>query len=252
MNKKFINKRKKKILNIKLIFLYLFFFFIIIYIYINSQKISNLSQNIIQNYSNKYEYNFINVDISNLKYIPKIEILEYFEKYQNKSIFLIPIKKIANEMRLNKWIQNLHLKNDYKNTIIVSLEEETPLGVYFNNNQRILFSENLKFLEILDIDSNYLELITFYGENSIMNSKNLIINMNIDFISEIKSATYIKNRRWNIELKNLILLKLPEENIKDAINNYNKIYKNFSNKELEDVSSIDLRINNKAIIKYKN
>ena len=34
--------------------------------------------------------------------------------------------------------------------------------------------------------------------------------------------------------------------------NYNNIYSSFSNTDLKDIESIDLRINNKAIIKYKD
>ena len=65
----------------------------------------------------------------------------------------------------------------------------------------------------------------------------------------IKTATFIENRRWNIKLKNMIVLKLPEINIKKAIENYKKIYSNLSNKDLKDIEIIDLRIPNQAIIK---
>ena len=68
----------------------------------------------------------------------------------------------------------------------------------------------------------------------------------------IKTATFIENRRWNIKLKNMIVLKLPEVNIKKAIENYKKIYSNLSNKDLKDIEIIDLRIPNQAIIKYRN
>ena len=67
----------------------------------------------------------------------------------------------------------------------------------------------------------------------------------------VDSVIYIEKRRWNILLKNKILLKLPEKKIKEAINNYKKIYANFSNKDLKEIISIDLRISNQAIVKYK-
>ena len=51
--------------------------------------------------------------------------------------------------------------------------------------------------------------------------------------------------------KNSILLKLPENNIKEALENYKKIYINFSNEELIEIESIDLRMKKKIILKYK-
>ncbi len=126
------------------------------------------------------------------------------------------------------------------------------MGIFESNNQRILFSNNLVVLEILDNNHDFKNLIIFYGENSINNSKNLILKIDKDIMRSIKTATFIENRRWNIKLKNMIVLKLPEVNIKKAIENYKKIYSNLSNKDLKDIEIIDLRIPNQAIIKYRN
>ena len=92
----------------------------------------------------------------------------------------------------------------------------------------------------------------FSCTNSLNNSKELYKNFNSNFKKTIKSANYIENRRWNLKLLNNITLKLPEKDIDKAMQKYEKIYANFSNKDLKDIDIIDLRIKNKAIIKYKN
>ena len=51
-------------------------------------------------------------------------------------------------------------------------------------------------------------------------------------------------------MKNGLNLKLAENNISESIKNYIKIYKKISNDELQNIESIDLRITNKAIIKF--
>ena len=107
-------------------------------------------------------------------------------------------------------------------------------------------------LEILEKNHDYKNLINFYGESSIINSKNLIFKLDQNIKQMIKSAIFIKNRRWNIILENKIILKLPEQNLEEAIENYKKIYSNLSNKDLKDIENIDLRIPNQAIIKYRN
>ena len=42
-----------------------------------------------------------------------------------------------------------------------------------------------------------------------------------------------------------------ENNINEALENYKKIYINFSNEELIEIESIDLRMKKKIILKYK-
>ena len=254
MKKIFINRRKKNISNINIyitlsfIIIILFFF----YIFFNYKKIINTSVNFVEEYSNNYEYNLSEIKISNINFLMENEILNYFNSYIGKSIFLIPLKKIANEIREIKWVKNINIKSNYKNTLIVIIEEEIPLGIYDNNNQRILFSEDLIVLDTIQNNSNYNNLITFYGSNSLHNSKKLFINLDNDFEQSVESATYIADRRWNLKLKNQIILKLPEKNINRAITNYKNINLNFSNTDLKDIESIDLRINNNAIIKYKD
>ena len=114
-----------------------------------------------------------------------------------------------------------------------------------------MVSKNLVILDILNNEKKFIDLIVFKGENSIHNILNLLNNLNTDIINKIKLAHYIENRRWNINLKNKIQLKLPENNIKEAIKNYEKIYKKYSDSDFEKIFSIDLRITNRVIIEYK-
>ena len=125
------------------------------------------------------------------------------------------------------------------------------MGIYNNNSQKIIFSNNLIFLEIINNENEFTKLINFFGEGSINNSNILLSSLGIDFSKMVDSAIFIKKRRWNILLKNKILLKLPEKKIFLAIQNYQKIYSNLSNNELQKILSIDLRINDQAIIKYR-
>ena len=207
---------------------------------------------LVQEYSNKYNYNLKKIEVLGLSNLNKDEILLPFNKFINYSIFLIPAKQISDEIKKNKWVKEVSIRNDYKNTLTINIKEEIPIGIYENNNQKILFSKNLVILELLKKNHDYENLIIFYGENSIINSKNLFLNIDHEILRKIKTATFIENRRWDIKLKNMIVLKLPEKNLEKAIENYKKIYSNLSNKDLKDIEIIDFRITNQATIKYKN
>ena len=252
MKRNFINKKKKKLININFSIFLIIFFVTIIFSSFYYKKIELFSLNVIQNFSDEYDYNLSIINISDLKYINKNKILNLFYDYRNKSIFFVPILKIADDIKKIRWVKNINIKNDYHKTITVFLEEEEPIGIFFNDNKKILFSNNLVFLDILENDNEYSNLIIFSGKNAVNNSKKLIANLDHEFKKNVLSAAFIGNRRWNLILNNSILIKMPEQNIKNAIKDYNKIYLNFSNKDLNDISSIDLRVQNQAIIKYRN
>jgi len=253
VKKNFINKRKKNFLNINKSFLLLIFIiFIISIVFVNFKIFKNYSFIFIQQYSDKFDNNLSKIEITNLNYINEKEILKYFDYFIGKSIFLVPIKKTTEDILTMKWIKSISIKSDYKNTIKIFLKEEVPLGIYYNNDQKILFSNNLKILEIIDTKNKFSGLLKFYGKNSIYNSNELLLALDDNFENSLESAIFVKNRRWNLKLNNQILLKLPQVNVKEAIIKYKMIYKNLSNKDLKDIKSIDLRILNQAIIKYQD
>tara|TARA_B100000378_G_scaffold99149_1_gene78802 strand:+ start:3724 stop:4494 length:771 start_codon:yes stop_codon:yes gene_type:complete len=252
VKKNILNRRRKKIY-FPTILILLFFLIIVIYIFLfYDQKIFKQFNSIIENYSDKYQYSLSVVNINGLNNINEDEILNLIKPYKDSSIFLIPIKKIANKISQNNWVKSINIQSNYKDTIEINIDESKPIGIYTTGIQNILFSDDLKILEnIANNEKRFSALIKFEGKNSIHESIKLIDSFPDDFIQYVDKAFLINQRRWDLELKNSILLKLPENNIKEALENYKKIYINFSNEELIEIESIDLRMKKKIILKYK-
>ena len=252
MKKNILNRRRKKIY-FPTILILLFFLIIVIYILLfYDQKIFKQFNSIIENYSDKYQYSLSVVNINGLNNINEDEILNLIKPYKDSSIFLIPIKKIAKKISQNNWVKSINIQSNYKDTIEINIDESKPIGIYTTGIQNILFSDDLKILEnIANNEKRFSALIKFEGKNSLHESIKLIDSFPDDFIQYVDKAFLINQRRWDLELKNSILLKLPENNIKEALENYKKIYINFSNEELIEIESIDLRMKKNIILKYK-
>ena len=252
MKKNILNRRRKKIY-FPTILILLFFLITVIYIlFFYDQKIIKQFNSIIENYSDKYQYSLSVVNINGLNNINEDEILNLIKPYKGSSIFLIPIKKIAKKISQNNWVKSINIQSNYKDTIEINIDESKPIGIYTTGIQNILFSDDLKILEnIANNEKRFSALIKFEGKNSLHESIKLIDSFPDDFIQYVDKAFLINQRRWDLELKNSILLKLPENNIKEALENYKKIYINFSNEELIEIESIDLRMKKNIILKYK-
>jgi len=252
VKKNILNRRRKKIY-FPTILILLFFLIIVIYILLfYDQKIFKQFNSIIENYSDKYQYSLSVVNINGLNNINEDEILNLIKPYKDSSIFLIPIKKIAKKISQNNWVKSINIQSNYKDTIEINIDESKPIGIYTTGIQNILFSDDLKILEnIANNEKRFSALIKFEGKNSMHESIKLIDSFPDDFQQYVDKAFLINQRRWDLELKNSILLKLPENNIKEALENYKKIYINFSNEELIEIESIDLRMKQKIILKYK-
>jgi len=196
VKKSILNRRRKKIY-FPTILILLFFLTIVIYIFLfYDQKIFKQFNSIIENYSDKYQYSLSVVNINGLNNINEDEILNLIKPYKGSSIFLIPIKKIANKISQNNWVKSINIQSNYKDTIEINIDESKPIGIYTTGIQNILFSDDLKILEnIANNEKRFSALIKFEGKNSLHESIKLIDSFPDDFIQYVDKAFLINQRR---------------------------------------------------------
>ena len=175
----------------------------------------------------------------------------YFDKFDKKSIFLIPIKNISQSIEKNKWIESIIIKNDFNNKISINIEEFKPIAVYFNDKSYFLIN---KYGDVIDFADNkeMQKYVIFEGQGSINKVPDLIAALPIDLKPFIIKAQYINNRRWDIITKENLRIKLPEIEYKQAISIFNDIYNDLYTSDIINIEYIDLRISQKAIIKFYN
>ena len=254
MSRVIINK--KKIKNKLIIKFFIIIFLIIFFIlFLNWLINNNLNKKFISTYiellSNKYNYVLKEVEIEGLKNVPKKEINIYFLEYYDKSIFLLPLREISKKIKENHWIKSVIIKSNFKNKVHINLVELEPVAVYFNGKNYLLIDElgqAIDFANEYDVE----QYIIVFGEHSKENVKNLIEVIPSDLKIELQKAEYINNRRWNIYLIDNLKIKLPEIEYKKAMEDFIDIYDNLSLSDISKIDFIDLRISERAIIKFYN
>ena len=92
-----------------------------------------------------------------------------------------------------------------------------------------------------------LKLPYIFGKPNIeefLNFKRIIDESKIPY-NQIKNIYYFQSGRWDLELENNNLVKLPKENIIDSLNNYFEFikYNNFLDNKI-----VDMRIDSQIII----
>lgn len=255
MIKRGINKKKiriNSILKFTLSIILIIMFAVAFQQFYKSDLAKKKLLNIIEIFSQNYEYLLKEIKINKLNHIDHLEIKKYFSQYYNRSIFLIPIKDILKTLNQKKWIEAITIKSDYKNTISVIIKESSPKGLYYNGENYFFFDKNLKIIDFVNSNAFlYPGLIIFKGNNSLSNANFFLKSIPLSFENKINEAIFINNRRWDIQLKNDIKLRLAENKVSESLNNYDKIYRNLSNQELQEIELIDLRITKRAILKFK-
>ena len=249
-----INKKKIRFLTnqkfLKYMFISIILFLFFFYFYNQLIKKDKFSS-IIQDISEKYNYQLKNVEINSLQRINKSEVNNIINQYYNQSIFLLPLDRISKSINQLSWVKDVNLSTNFNNKLKVEIFEYEPIGLLFYNNQLFYFSKNGKIIDKFREGINE-SLIIFYGNQATMAAyKFLNIINQTEAVNFIKEGYYIDKRRWDIRLHNNIVINLSEINIEDSLKNYIKLIKKFNNSDIIKIKSIDLRDSEKAIISFK-
>ena len=249
-----INRRRYVLSFRSFIYICIFFFLIIIsyLLYFNKNNIIEISKNVIQRFSENFEYQLTKLDISGLDKIDIKFVEEKLQKYIQSSIFLLPLDQINDSIKENNWVKEIYLNTNYKDTLFIRIKEYKPIGVYFFNEKYFVFDENGKIIDQIYI-TNLIDqsLLIFKGNSSNLKANSLIKilkNNNFEKKFQIESLEFINKRRWDINLYSHVKLMLSEEDPNKSIQNFIMIQNKLSETDINNIKTYDLRNLKKTIL----
>ena len=241
-----------KLTKVLKIILALFVIFAIFYLVRNIKKektFNEFKEKLVLTYS-KLIYKDICTEIEingvkmvNIKTIER-KLREFCDLENKNDLFIL-----AKSLEIDPWIKNISIKRKLPDTLIINIEEYLPFAIWKTNGDIHLIDEEGKIISISDKEkSKFLHLIVVAGEDSKNNIDSLfnMLSSNPTLFSRIKSAIFVGKRRWNLELDNGIIIKMPEKNIINAWDKLDKIL-SINGSEI-GIKSIDLRNSDKIFL----
>ena len=204
---------------------------------------------------NKFEVNLENnstffkiekIIISNNLLINKDDILTKLNQVYGNNIFLIKRKDIEESLENIIFLKKIEVKKKYPDTIAIKIFETKPLGILFKDKRKYLLDSSSNLIEI-DKKMDFAELPNIIGDDAEKNFISFLDQLKTNEFptKNIKNFYYFKIGRWDLELLDNRIIKLPY----NASNN--KIRKSIelvNRKDFQNYKIIDLRVKGKIIV----
>ncbi len=174
------------------------------------------------------------------------------EIYNHTSDLLsLDLKEIKEIIEQEQWIKRVNLKKVYPSTLVLDIIENDPYAILRDEGKYYLVDIDGTIITEKNKDDELENFIIISGDESPLALKGLVKELNIHFselISQLNKLDFIERRRWNITLKNNLLIKLPDSKIDKALENLKNL---FVNEEVlqSNIIEIDLRIEGRASLK---
>ena len=190
-------------------------------------------------------YNLDSIEVTGLSEKFNLEIEERLNFLKNTNIFFIDDQVLIDQINNYNFIENFNIIKFYPSKILIKLKKTEFLAKTIQNNNYFFIGSNGKFINFEKFDEK-VNLPIVYGKftpTQFLKFNKIIKNIDLDQNS-INEIFFYPSGRVDIKTRNNLIIKLPLENVKEAIIIVNKIInnKNYNN------NIIDLRVPNQLIL----
>ena len=213
--------------------LLIYFFLLIIISSTNNISLNNLEFQKVRN-----------IEVSGLSEIENSLIIERIKNLNLNNIFFINKKEINNLMNSNPLIEKYQIFKNYPSAIKIMVKKTNFIAKINFNNETFVIGSNGKL-----IPNNFQEtdLPYIFGKPQIQEFlifKQIIDKSKFSF-EEIDSLFFFPSKRWDIKLKNNILLKLPHQSTTASLD---YAYEFLKENNIGKFTTVDIRIDNQIIL----
>jgi len=184
------------------------------------------------------------IQISGLNQNQNINLLESIKELNLKNIFFLNGNQISKIISSNSLVENYEIFKKYPYALYIKIEKTKFLAKINNNGKTFLIGTNGKLSDVKFSDK---ELPFIFGKPKIdefINFTNVIEQSKLP-LNQVKNLYFFPSKRWDLELKNNIILKLSKDHTKLSLD---QAFEVINDNNFNDIKVVDARIKNQIIL----
>ena len=186
------------------------------------------------------------VKIENNKILKNQELINIFSFLYSENIIFLNSYKLKKKINQNSFIKKIEIKRVFPNKLVIKVFEKEPIAILIDKNKKKFYlGKKIDLIEHREI-LKYKKLPIVEGEPK--NFKILFNNLiKINFPTEqVLRYRHFKFNRWDIEMVDKKILKLPKKNYTESLINFMSIKEKTN---FEKYKIFDYRLKNQLILK---
>ena len=185
-----------------------------------------------------------NIEISGLDESENIILLENILNLNLGNIFLLNGNKISEIISSNSLVQNYEIFKKYPHSLEIKIEKTNFLAKINNNGKIALIGSNGKLTDTKFTDK---EVPFIFGRPEIdefIKFANVIEQSKFS-LNQVRNLYFFPSKRWDLELKNNVILKLSKDHTKISLD---QAFEILNDNSFNDIKVVDARIKNQIIL----
>ena len=192
------------------------------------------------------KFKILEIKIENNSILEDQELIKVFSFLYNENLIFLNSYKLKKRVDKINFIEKLEIKKIFPNKLVIKVFEKKPIAILIDKSKKKFYvGKKIDLIEYRKI-LKYENLPIILGE---LESFKILFNDldRINFPTEkILSYRYFNVNRWDIEMIDRKIIKLPEKNYTNGLINFMSI---IDKTNFEKYKIFDYRLNNQLILK---
>ena len=184
------------------------------------------------------------IQISGLNENQNINLLKSIKELNLKNVFFLNGNEISKIISSNSLVENYEIFKKYPYALDIKIEKTDFLAKINNNGKIFLIGTNGKLSDVKFSDK---ELPFIFGKPKIDEfiKFTYVIEQSKLSLNQVKNLYFFPSKRWDLQLKNNVILKLSKDHTKLSLN---QAFELINDNNFNDIKVVDARIKNQIIL----
>ncbi|WP_312621112.1 cell division protein FtsQ/DivIB, partial [Agrobacterium pusense] len=178
----------------------------------------------------------------------EIDVFQLLGLDGSTSLIALDIDAARRKLVQLPWVEDVDIRKIYPKTVEVRLKEREAFGIWQHGSELSLIEKSGSVIAPLR-DNKFASLPLFVGRDAETGAAGFVEQLADwpEIRSRVRAYVRIAGRRWDLHLDNGIVVKLPEENLPQALQLLARL--DLEEKVLSrDVAAVDLRLSDRTTI----
>ena len=190
--------------------------------------------------------NISEIVVTGLEKKDSLELVNNLKFLEVKNLFFLRPNEIKKIVEDNNLVERYKVFKEYPTRLIIEIKKTDFLAQTRRDGNFFFLGSNGVFIKTSTKQKDIPFIFGDFKNSNFFELKSIIDDTTFKF-SKIKNLFFFKSGRWDIETSEGLMIRLPKDNLEDAI----KLLISFLNQSNENIKSIDLRQKNQIVIDEK-
>ena len=214
------------------------FLYIFLLLFIGTINNKNLDKSVAMNISE--------IVVTGLEKKDSLDLVNNLKFLEVKNLFFLKPNEIKKIVEDNNLVERYKVFKEYPTRLIIEIKKTDFLAQTRRDGNFFFLGSNGAFIKTSTKQKNIPFIFGDFKNSNFFELKRIIDDSTFKF-NEIKNLFFFKSGRWDIETSEGLMIRLPKDNLEDAI----KLLIDFLDQGNENINTIDLRQKNQIVTDEK-